>query len=554
MTLAREYSVGRTSVNVVRDSADSTAALVFCGKELRRVKLLSDSNSLEHSSSPIWLTSREEVRASNVPHPCYLLISRQPSYQQPSINGVARIEGSPFLQDVGLSGSLVCVTDEQILISSFMLRSQAIPRRLETQGDPQRLTYSRHLNKLVIATDHVSFDGGGTLREPLMKRSLRPALQFIDPDAQASSASLVQAKPILIGDPGEQIKCIINWTPSDGKKHYEMFVVGTEIEAPDTSDCSGRLLCISAKVVKGNSSLDVKTKYVKKYPGQPIYSMCPYDKSSLLLCAGNDLVMLRLDLVTRKWAQVSTFILPSSATALTTRGTLIYATTMYHSLEILECVAGRIVMRSTDLRARNANSVVVCDNGIAIVSSTSTKEKGGRITGFSLRSDSKESQVNFHAALPLMVNHLRPGFTLPPDHSTHHCVYASTIDGTLYYLTTLSREEWQLLHFVESLIQEGRHDSPRLRHRRRKGAAGVSTPTSFDMHVRADTVAQFLANGSQQLKGLLMRGSNSRNNSEASEAADYVQFRELSEAVIGQADDPIEGAVRWMRKLMRNES
>lgn len=59
--------MGRISVNVVPDSADSTAALVFCGKELRRIKLLASLETLEHQilepvSAPILLTSREDVR------------------------------------------------------------------------------------------------------------------------------------------------------------------------------------------------------------------------------------------------------------------------------------------------------------------------------------------------------------------------------------------------------------------------------------------------------------------------------------------------------------
>jgi hypothetical protein len=66
LVLIREYRLGRTSVSVARDSADEGAALVFCGKELRRLKLLEDFDSPEYSISPIWLTSREDVRRSAV--------------------------------------------------------------------------------------------------------------------------------------------------------------------------------------------------------------------------------------------------------------------------------------------------------------------------------------------------------------------------------------------------------------------------------------------------------------------------------------------------------
>jgi hypothetical protein len=61
---------------VVQDSADNGAALVFCAKELRRLKLLEDFSPPEYSISPIWLTSREDVRRKAALHCRYELISR----------------------------------------------------------------------------------------------------------------------------------------------------------------------------------------------------------------------------------------------------------------------------------------------------------------------------------------------------------------------------------------------------------------------------------------------------------------------------------------------
>lgn len=60
--MACEYSLGRTSVTVIQDTADHAAALVFCAKELRRLKILDNFSPLEYSISAVWLTSREDVR------------------------------------------------------------------------------------------------------------------------------------------------------------------------------------------------------------------------------------------------------------------------------------------------------------------------------------------------------------------------------------------------------------------------------------------------------------------------------------------------------------
>jgi hypothetical protein len=67
LSLTHEHRLGRTSVNVVQDITDESAALVFCAKEVRRLKVLADFSPLEFSTSPVWLTSRENVRGFTLP-------------------------------------------------------------------------------------------------------------------------------------------------------------------------------------------------------------------------------------------------------------------------------------------------------------------------------------------------------------------------------------------------------------------------------------------------------------------------------------------------------
>ena len=538
---------------MIQDAADNGAALVFCAKELRRLKILDDLSPLDISISPIYLTSRENVR--NYCVLCWRgLTSEQPSYQQPSVNSLLRLDGSSFMQELGLSGSLFCITDNEILISSFILANQAIPRRLKTKGNPQRLAYSRHLNKIIVALDEVTFDGGGTLEHPLMKRKIRSAIQFVDPDQKVlSSNSELQAH--AVGETDEKITSIINWTPSDGKKHYEMIVIGLEVDLPDTKHTSGRLLCLTAKQAGSSSFLEVKPKYVKKFPGQPIHSLLAYDISSLLVCAGNDLVMIQLDVGARVWSQVAKFVLPSPAVALTTWGPFIYAATMHHSMEILEWKKGKLSMHSSDLQARNANSIIACENGAAIVSFTSTDVKGGRITGFSAHPVNHESKIIFHVNLPLTVNNLKTGMTLPLDGSSRQCIYASTLDGTMYYLTTVNHDEWRLLHFLESMINHGRLGIARRRRRRRKGSVEPPTPTPEDMHIDGAVLAQVLGWGTHGLRHLLDEEINTENTAgDIPESVEERQkhFRTLAQEVIGESEDPAGSVARWLRALMQN--
>jgi hypothetical protein len=348
----------------------------------------------------------------------------------------------------------------------------------------------------------------------------------------------------------------MNWTPSDGKKHYEMIVIGIEVDSPDTSHSSGRLLCMGAKEAGASALLDVKPKYSKKFPGQPIYSLCPYDISSLLVCAGTSLYVMQLDIETRRWLQVASVVLPSPAVALTTRGSLIYAATMHHSMEIYECTKGKLIMRSSDLEARTANSIATCDNGVAILSSVLTNANGGRITGFSAYNANRESEVIFHADLPLMVNKLKPGYTPPSDGSSRQSIYASTLDGTMYYLTTLNQSEWQLLYFLQCLIKHGQLGVAVCRQRMRKASPDEAPiPTPEDMHIQGDLLSQLLYSGTEGLRNLLEReipvppllGEIAESREER-----HNHFRVLAQAVVGDLADPAGGVTHWLRGLLRN--
>ena len=454
-----------------------------------------------------------------------------------------------------MSGSLLCITDQQILISSFMLDAQAVPRRLKINGNPQRLTYSRRLNKIVVGLDDVGIDRGNAVDHPLAERKVHPGIQFVDPDDLVASSTEVNGVATRVGDSGDRITSIMNWTPSDGKKHYEMIVIGIEVDSPDTSHSSGRLLCMGVKEAGAGDLLDVKLKYSKKFPGQPIYSLCSYDMSSLLVCAGTNLYVMQLDIETKRWLQVASVVLPSPAVALTTRGSLIYAATMYHSMEIYECTKGKLVMRSSDLEARNANSIATCDNGAVILSSVCTNANGSRITGFSAYNTERQSEVIFHVDLPLMVNQLKLGYTRPSDGSSRQSIYASTLDGTMYYLTTLNQSEWQLLYFLQCLIKQGQFGVVARRQRLHKASPEAPKPNPEDMHIQGDLLSQLLYSGTEGLRNLLERATPVPPFLEGiaeSRAERHNHFRVLAQAVVGDLADPAGGVTHWLRGLLRN--
>ena len=555
VTLSGQYDLGRTAVSVIQDSTDGNSALVVCGRELRRITVLDGYESLEHSITPIWLTSRDEVRLY-FPYKSLsqVLTIRQPPYQQPTINAAARVPNLPYLRVTGLGSSLICVTGDQLLISSLTSQSQVVPRRIKTNGNPRRIAYSRYLNKLVVALDQISFDGDRTFEEPLTRRYIRQALQFVDPDNESPiSRQDVMEGLIRIADVDEKITCILNWTPTDERKHYEMIVMGTEIEAVDTEQCSGRVLLINAKEVKDGQYSSVKLKTVRNYPGKPVYSICPFGLSSLLVAAGREVMMLRLDIMNRKWTQVTKLSLPSSAVSLATHGRLIYAATEYHSLTTMEFDGEKMISYANDMEARNASRVVACDNGSAII--TTPSSGGGRIVGFSERVENKQYKVLFEVNLALSTSCLKPGFTTPITDIPHRCFYGATLDGTMYYLTTLGDGEWRLLHFVEGLTKTRRNTG--FSGRRHRKAAVLGTKPSklrpWDMHIRGDALTRLFLRGPQGLRHLLWREPDQDDLFEnfATAKERYRHFQTLAEAVIGVTSDPVSAVAKWVRKLLQ---
>jgi len=391
----------------------------------------------------------------------------------------------------------------------------------------------------------------------------RPSLEFLDPDYHFQPADLeiqpTENQPELVstGEPGDVVTCILSWSPSDGIKHYDLIAIGSTFEEADGHESSGRFSCFSTKQAKGGPGIEVKLLYSRIFPGNPVYSMCAFDISSILISTGRDVIMLRLDFEMKKLAPLSTFRLPSESIALQAIGPFVYASTMYHSLTILQRDGNKLNHYANDIQSRNTLNMAASGDGTVLLS-TMTEHSDAEIVGFSSRVFHKQSDLMFRVGLPLIVNDLRPRFTLQVMDASAQSFYATTIDGTMYSLMMLGNHQWRFLYFLQTLVMGRTHEPLFLDQRWEKinrWRSGLSAPRPSDRYINADLFLPLLSEGPVGLQDLLsMELSGSVADAAGSLASPLERLRffcSLTKALLTETHDPVEDAVKWLRKLLR---
>lgn len=170
LSLSRKNSIafGTTSVTVKLDIVRSNNALVLCGPNFCRLEFTSNDRATPNVYR-IWLNDRIQT-----------------AYQQSCIQSIAQIELQSHLRTSGLVGSLVCISGTELIIAVLDEGGpRVVPRRIPVGGTPNRMIFSRYLNKLIVSYTRlevkVSRQTNGHHRSTA-KRSLCPTIQFLDPD------------------------------------------------------------------------------------------------------------------------------------------------------------------------------------------------------------------------------------------------------------------------------------------------------------------------------------------------------------------------------------
>jgi hypothetical protein len=542
MSFVDQIELGSTRLDIVREqerNSINSGALISCESDLRRISLL-DEVGLAYGISQIWMTKEDDASESQ-------------SELHPVLNAVSR------MLDYPAGGMLVCVSNDGILISSMLAEDRVVPRRHKIKGPPEKLTYSKYLKKLVVAINEVEVKSSSKTSEPRHHRSFRPALELVDPDVQTIAGKKDDKAILGIGKAGDRIRNLAEWRPANDTAHFELIVVGIDSDAPDHKLPSGRLLFVNVGNTRKIPFNALKVSVGNRYSGRPVYCLHPHGMSSILVGAGNDVILEHFDMTTRRLSTLATFTLPSPATSLSASNSLIYASTLHHSLIVLRKTDATFETISTDTLARNVRGALILDE-FALLNTTTGE--GSCLIGLSQNHTDKTTPqcLLFEAHFPLVLESIKPSNPLTEPRRTFHSI---TMDGTLHRYQILSHDEWALLRFLEGFFRvDFITDLSRLgldaAAKERERQAG---PHPTEMHVQGDLLVPFVEEGASKLRTVLIAGKREGGRVAGSSGTGGVKteqqeergrrFRELAVPIVGEGEDLVAEVVKWLRGLMR---
>lgn len=563
-----ETRFGQTVVKLLRKE---NTVLVTCGMGFWRISDVSMGNASDFDLQRIWITDQNDVSGSSASKDHASANKRKKStYTQKSIEGFTIVNTSQAPSSNTLGGSLVCLSDEQLLVCSLDRRAKAVPRMIEIPGTVNRIQYSAHLKCLIVAyiTTELETETAADPETSIVKRYMRPHLSFLNFDASNShllshqhnldpSDSLHTQKPV--GSSGERITCILDWIPETGGQKYHILVIGT---ARKTQEQCGRVVFLNAKRNAANpEQIDCSLKYIHTFDG-PVRAIAAYGDSTIMVAAGNDIIPIapRLPNGGEQWAAAARFKLTSPGVSITVRDTLLYVSTARESLVILQVVNKKLELYAQDgVRHESlSHQYIGGDYDLTLVS-----HRGGTISAFSTAGvtdmDKLISPALAEAQLPVSIIRLNARDDPSSSSSSSAVVYGTTMDGAIYRISTLAEQEWRLLRFLQNLCSKDSTLSPFISARKRRWTWADIEPQAkkpSSMHVDGDILSRLLPEGSTYLLKMLR----SDQEDEIDDAVmpppkTYMElFVELFDDVFGGEiveGDRLEHLMGWLRRLLQ---
>lgn len=459
-------------------------------------------------------------------------------------------------------GLLICATQDELLFCSLVVQEQGIVRRLLVDGIPLHLLWSEYLETFVVTyekTHLLAHDKSprrlgphaqlpGTLASvdknpPVATKMQQVGLHLVGPESFASRDHGLSMG--VTQETNESVHALIHWAPTDGEHHYEWFVLALEQTSVGFPRCCGRVVCINAKTLSRGSP-DRNPKIAFRSPEEPVTAICAYKMSSLLIAAGRELHLHHLDFSTRKWKTLSKHAIPSRANAISCQGSLIFIATAQHSIYVLVERDDQLFEHKSDTEARCTKDVVAFGGTSAIFSAWNAGTTD--IVAFSgFNKDGKQPFPLFHATLPLLVGKLRLDPRSSSQQSARYRFHASASDGTIFHLSLLKQNEWELLHFLEKMSYMDKKSIKAVLITKKdvndeKVIIRPPTIKLTDMHVQGDRLLMMIEPGPYNLRNVLR-------SPELLET-----FHTLAKHLLGDTEHPIEAVAIWLRRLLRYPS
>lgn len=563
LDLCEERIFGTTSVTVITDVTRKSRVICHCEQALC---------TLEYPKySP--LSSPAEVR--NV----WMTDFDRPALTQDTLSSITQIDRSWEPEGVpGLtSGALIGISKDllQVLRLDPDSDGQLVPHRLTIGAEPERLIYSRFLDRLIIlyAKLRVSKNRRRNRSErALGTRSWEHVIRFLNPDtmtsvrAQSEPLSMEQDDQYKDNDevlaseckPTERFRHMTEWFPAVERHVWHYLVIGTEFDEDSTQ--KGHLLFLRVDSFK-NGKPRLMSKFKLKQSA-PVHCVASYPNSnSIIYCSGNRLCLLSLDITqTDRWTQTRIKVeMRSPVRYLSVKAPYIYVSSSRESLAVYKHEDGKLIYLYGDQSARSGLHHVHFPEHSLILASDLESTVVGLWQPPERRISNTMTPV-FEAILPGSITCLtrvtRPVWGRDADKlQENQSVIGSSIDGAITQFDILV-QGWRLLRFIQNMAERDatvcpfkNHDRPFKRH------IEPSTSKPHYMHVNGDIIQRVIERGGEQLIRVMLDKEPELDDHTDfdSGAARWERFKELAGEVVDTEDRNWLGhVVQWIRYRLLN--
>ncbi|KAK5316870.1 hypothetical protein LTR70_006117 [Exophiala xenobiotica] len=533
LSLKREQTLGTTAVTIKAEAEtfmeNERNAYATCGSSLLRAQLHRTKSGLDYTISSLLITDKDNA-----------------SYIPTKINAVDRMGrlNSTQYDDVGML--LVCVVADEI---SFLRVGQAamMPRPIRAMHPTKHLMYSSLLRKCVAS---VHGRTASWLDINGVQQCDKPSLLVLDPNTAAEHETPLPKSQFFFGEKGEKVRVLLSWTPTDGTSHFDVIIIGSD------HNNAGRLAYMSVTRMS-QPKTGGSARLIATYPNASISAVCAYGLSSLVVCAGRVLKLLHLDMATKGFRHLSEIELPSRATELRTKGSVIYVATSLHSFMLFREENSRLKIVESDSWASKARNMTPHGNSSTLINLVS--DHGSRLLNFSER-PTRGTRPTFEARMPQAIDRLDP-LNISSTDDKRGRFLATTIDGTVYLFTTLTEAEMRLLSFLEQLCEPIKYRMAKnmgilaQAMIKEKGSIlesqGRVPPSLGNSHARGDVLKALLEPGAYNIHSLLQRRIKMEEEDAMVKLEDEVEsLEDVARPVLDNTDDVVEGVVVWLRSLL----
>ncbi|EAW08328.1 protein thtA [Aspergillus clavatus NRRL 1] len=532
--------IGSTSVKI---QGRGHFALLTCGHGFWQASCPEEDGLLDPNLhlQRIWITDKNN-----------------PAYHPSNIDSFAMAKITDPNVD-GVSDTLFCIADGQLLICTLDHAAKTVPRRIDLPGSANRLAYSSHLKSLIVAYTQTELD---TDSDPI-RRLTRPFIEFVEPDTQRGIERSTEVpeedenpawRPS--GAAGEKISCILEWTPRKGDEEYHFIVIGT---ARKQQQDRGRVIFLQAARNPSNPSrIECSVKYVHKFEG-PVYSIAPYGDFTLMVSTGHEIVPLEPKFSQTRRARAARYSTLSPAVSMSCHEPYVYMSTSRESLMVLKFSEDKMVLHAYDRQKHDGLSHFHLGGEFNL---TITSSRGGRVSVLTERGITENDKMMpvalCEAHLASSVMKLSTGSKPSPLSSPFPVLYGIAMNGTAYRFLTLNEKEWRLLRLLQSLCIRDIllcPFTPKRKRRRNPIGSGAAEPQPSHMHIDGDILSRLAIRGSDYLTQMLMTQAfeDTASPENGTAQATMERFAELSNELLGECPNQIEEVMRWLKRTLHVE-